>query len=286
MSQGTLAPSVEWTDSIDAAEREHRAGCVKGCIIGQDETSGRIIVVPLCCKNWNCPACAERLRDRWAGVAVRGEPDRFVTLTGDPKLHKDPREMRIAIKNAWAKFIAHWRRGKVRKDGKHTIPPHDLEYIQAWELHKSGYPHLHVLIRGHYIPQPYLRRWMMTADVGEHVWINKITDTRAAGSELLKDVTKAVNSDSGVFTGSRIITTSRNYNPKALPPPSDDNTPGYIWIRLPAAAVDVYEFLLNTHLYHLTPGSLPHRMEFYPTRFDIALDKLADEIRTRFNLPR
>jgi len=274
MPQATAPPPEETMFSIDEAEKKHRPGCVKGCILGQDEVSGNLILVPLCCKNWNCPACAVRLRDRWADVAVRGEPQRFVTVTGDPKLHPDPREMRIAIKNAWAKFVSHWRRGKVRKDGKHTIPPHELEYIQAWELHKSGYPHLHVLVRGEYIPQSYLKRWMETAGVGECVWINKVTNTRGSVVELLKYVTKAANSDTDVFTGSRIITTSRDYVPGALPKPDNNNTPGYEWIRLRREAADVYEALVKDLGYKVVEGSLPHRLEFQATEYTYDLNDL------------
>ena len=285
MSQTTLTPHLKWMHSIDDAQAEHRTGCVKGSIIGQDENTGRVIVVPLCCKSWNCPKCADRLMEHWVNVAVAGQPDRFLTLTGDPNLHRSPLLMRVAIKNAWSKFVQHWRRGRPKKNGRTIMPPHKLEYIQVWELHKSGYPHLHVLIRGDYIPQPYLRQWMIKAGVGQVVDVRKISDPRLAAAEVMKYTMKAANSTADALEGSRIITTSRNYKPNALDEPTDENCAGYTWVRLNLPARDLYSFLHGHLRYQLSPGSLPFRMEFVPTVRDHLLTDLINLALSYYHLP-
>ena len=282
--------TIDQPDILDAGieeiELKHRAGCIKGCLLGQNEVNGHVILVPLCCKSWNCPACAVRLQARWMDVAVRGQPERFLTLTGDPALHPDPHDMAVAIKNAWAKFVAHWRRGKVRKDGKHSIPPHDLEYLAVWELHKSGYPHLHILQRGHYIPQSYLRRWMITAHVGERVDIRRVNDYRGAAAEVIKYVTKAAANTTGVLKGMRIITKSRKYDPNDIYAVSDNTTPGYEWCRLPISAELVLEYLIQQRGWSYAACGGMRRMELVPTQDDLCLLDLASAIASDLALPR
>ena len=286
MSTATLTQPEILDGSIEDIELKHRAGCIKGCLLGQNEVNGHVILVPLCCKSWNCPACAVRLTERWMDVAVRGQPERFLTLTGDPALHPDPHDMAVAIKNAWAKFVAHWRRGKVRKDGKHTIPPHTLEYVAVWELHKSGYPHLHILQRGDYIPQPYLRRWMMTAKVGQKVDIRHVDDPRKAAVEVIKYVTKAAGDVSGALTHLRIITKSRKYDPHDIYAVSDNTTPGYEWCRLPISADLVLEYLIQQRGWSYAPCGGMRRMELVPSHDDLCLVDLAAAISSDLDLPR
>jgi len=286
MTTATLDPPVILDEGIEELEIKHRPGCVKGCLIGQDEVSGHAILIPLCCKSWNCPACAVRLRDRWADVAVRGQPERFLTLTGDPALHPDPHDMAVAIKKAWTKFVAHWRRGKVRKDGKHEIPPHDLEYLAVWELHKSGFPHLHILQRGQYIPQAYLSRWMRTAKVGHIVHIRRIENARGAAAEVLKYVTKAVDHMGSVFTGMRLITKSRKYDPNDIYAVSNDNTPGYTWARLELSADLVLEYLIQQRGWRYAPRGSMSRMELIPPPDEHGLEDLCKMIRCDLGLPR
>ncbi|HUW30882.1 MAG TPA: hypothetical protein VM223_04665, partial [Planctomycetota bacterium] len=152
--------------------------------------------------------------------------------------------------------------------------------------HKSGYPHLHILVRGPYIPEPYLKRWMMTAHVGEIVHIRKITNLRAAVEEQMKYVTKAAADVSGALAHLRIITKSRRYDPHDIYAVSDANTPGYVWCRLPISADLVLEYLIQMRGWTYAPCSGMRRMELLPTHDDLCFVDIIACITSDLNLPR
>ena len=281
MSTTTAEVLEDLIAQIDLDHAEHKPGCINGSIIGQDELTGRVIVVPCCCKSWTCPACAQRLKRMWAKRAVLGEPDRFLTWTVDPKLHPDPHEARVAIQKAFTSFVAHWRKGRAAKGDKHAIPPHELEYISVWERHKSGFPHLHALIRGDYIPQSYIRAWSIRSGCGSIVHIKAVENVHAAVSELLKYVTKAAKDVSEFFTGFRLLNMSRKYCRDALPEPTSENTPAYTWEASDVPAQLVVDILINDLDFSVDPKSLPGRMEFIPGSVDVPLEKLRYKIGQR-----
>lgn len=280
----TKTPDIEQLiEDINLEHAEHKFGCIKGSILGQDPDTGRTIVVPLCCKSWTCPACAKRLKRLWAERLITSDPERFITLTVDPKLHPDPHEARVAIQKAWTSFVPHWRKGRAAKGDKHAIPPHDLEYVSVWERHKSGMPHMHILVRGQYIPQSYLRAWMIRAGVGEIVHITAVTDPRAAVAEMLKYITKAADDVSEFFKGFRLINCSRNMVPDALPAPTAENTPDYIWVMCVKTAADVVAHLVNCLGFTIDPRSLPGRLELLPPDEHCELDQILYELDPRYD---
>ena len=281
MTTATANTLEQLLEEISLQHADHKFGCIKGSIIGQNPETGRVIVVPLCCKSWTCPACAVRLKKVWARRLVESAPERFLTLTVDPKLHPDPHEARVAIQKAWTSFVAHWRKGRKAKGNKHAIPPHELEYVYVWERHKSGFPHMHVLVRGQYIPQSYLKAWFVRGGVGEIVHIKAVDDPRAAGEEMLKYITKAADDVSGFFKGFRLISCSRNFSPGALPEPTAENTPGYDWVMCVKNAADVVAHLVNRLGFRLDPQCLPGRVELIAPAEGGALDQIMYELDPR-----
>lgn len=270
-------------ERINLQHADHKFGCIHGSILGMDEVTGRVIVIPCCCKSWTCPACANRLRRMWGKRVIEAQPNRFLTWTVDPKLHPDPHEARVAIQKAWTSFVAHWRKGRAAKGHKHKIPPHDLEYISVWERHKNGHPHLHALIRGHYIPQSYIRRWSIKAGCGEIIDIRKVYSVNAAAAELLKYVSKAAADVSGFFEGFRLINCSRQFVPGALPAPSPETTPGFSWVASVTDAAQVVACLVNQLDFTIDRNSLPGRLELIPGKVNVSLEELHYKIGRRTN---
>jgi len=283
MSAAVETGLTQLLEEIDLQHADHKFGCIHGSVIGQDPDTGRVIVVPLCCKSWTCPACAQRLKRVWGKRVIAAQPERFLTWTVDPKLHPDPDEARVAIQKAWTAFVVHWRKGRAAKGNKHKIPPHDLEYISVWERHKSGMPHLHALIRGPYIPQSYIRRWSIRAGCGEIIDIRQIYSTKAAAAELLKYVSKAAADTSGFFEGFRLINCSRNFVPGSLAPATSETTERYDWLRSLTEAADVVATLVSRFGYTIDPKSLPGRLELIPNEHQLRLEEIHYEVDRRYD---
>lgn len=101
----------------------------------------------LTCKRWSCPLCRPDNRKRVIGLAKRGDPDKFLTLTIRHSDWETPDSAACGMRDAWAKMVR-----LIRK----TYPSRRLEYLRVFEAHKSGWPHMHILMRAPFIPQAWL----------------------------------------------------------------------------------------------------------------------------------
>lgn len=125
--------------SVDACERE--SACL---LIWRGEDPGRapaIQAVPYRCHGWRCRRCAwgvarEDFRRIRAGATARRWWT-YLVLTFDPADHASPWDAYKAAGSTWDKGL---RRRLERRFGR-------LEYIQTWERHLSGRPHVNVLLR-------------------------------------------------------------------------------------------------------------------------------------------
>lgn len=123
------------------------------------------------CKRWHCQSCGPKkvmIFAHAAGeAAARHELRRLMTLTLDPKLVPPGVKPIKHLKHVWAKF----RVPLARKCGP------SVSFLWVVELHKSGMPHLHVLVN-QYIPQQWLSlKW-------EKYGGGRIVDIRDAGADL------------------------------------------------------------------------------------------------------
>lgn len=99
------------------------------------------------CKRWGCRWCGPR-RIVYLGVRVEAaEPNRLITLTVNPALYESPREAYDKTRRLLADF---WK--LIRKE----VGP--VEYFRVLEVHKSGMPHYHFVVRSKYIPQHLIKR--------------------------------------------------------------------------------------------------------------------------------
>jgi len=93
----------------------------------------------LYCKSWRCPYCgpkkAAKIRKRISEKAQEHGLSRFLTLTLDPATAPKPEGVAYT-RDVWRKFRVYLKRKFKR----------NVSFISVVELHKSGRPHLHVLV--------------------------------------------------------------------------------------------------------------------------------------------
>jgi hypothetical protein len=104
----------------------------------------------------------------------------------------------------------------------------------VWELHKSGYPHLHVVARAGFIPQKWLSERWDQLGIGCIVDIRKVYKHETAAFYISKYLGKAVGDCARMLRNTRIISKSRNWL-IADPEVSDlDELKGWTWAPVSA----------------------------------------------------
>lgn len=117
-------------------------------VIVIDHETDRPVICPVTCKRWGCPYCAVRKIRKLAFLVNGAAPNRWVRLGVNPRNYDSP-------KDAWEQTSAlvpeHARRLK-------KILGKEVEYLRVTELHKSGFPHYHALLRSPFIPVAIFNR--------------------------------------------------------------------------------------------------------------------------------
>lgn len=115
-------------------------------IIAIDPETERPILCPVTCKRWGCPYCAVRKIRKLAYLTNAAAPVRWIRMAVNPRNYTSPRD-------AWEKtsplFPECFR--QLRK-----IRNEPIEYLRVTELHASGFPHYHALLRCGYLPKQQL----------------------------------------------------------------------------------------------------------------------------------
>ena len=118
------------------------------CFTGIDGATDRLILVGQPCKRWGCQYCATRKVRRLAWLTHNAEPNRLMTLTIRSDTEKSPKE----VWDLTAPQVPELIRIIRKRRG-------DCEYLRVLELHKTGYPHYHLLMRAPFLPQAELLKW-------------------------------------------------------------------------------------------------------------------------------
>lgn len=161
--------------------------------------SGSLAALPLYCRKWSCETCGKFQRKRLRRRLIAGEPNCFITLTVNPRLHQDKDTAFRAASLAVNRLMKVLRR---------RYPHKRIEYALIWERTKKGWPHAHLLLRAPWIHQKLLsRQW-------ERLSGAKIVDVRMVRSngEAVAYVSKYLTKDPAVPTGYRRYRTSRAYS--------------------------------------------------------------------------
>jgi len=143
--------------------------------LGQAATS-------LKCRSWFCPNCAPRRQRQLQAIAMDGTPNRFLTITCRRGQFATPTETAKAIVAAWRTVVRLWRR---------LNKWHKCEYLAVFEPHQSGWPHLHILWRGHWIDQTWLSQQMTLILNSPVVHISRISNVKSAAHYVAKYFSKA-----------------------------------------------------------------------------------------------
>jgi hypothetical protein len=145
-----------------------------------------ITVRPLRCKCWGCDHCKHQRKRDLFFKALRGDPRIFLTLTMRKGQYNSPDEQAEA-------FVVGWR--MLRQFLCRQLGRKKIDFIAIFEKHKSGWPHLHILLRGGYIDHRIIRGWWKSRFNSIHINIKLARN----GNQAAHYVTKYVSDDPAVF---------------------------------------------------------------------------------------
>jgi hypothetical protein len=172
------------------------------CLLAIDHENDTLVLCPVTCKRWGCSYCAVRKIRKLAFLTHGAAPNRWIRLGVDPKLYESP-------KDAWQqtapqfpelfrrlrkKPIDNWHQKKKAgklKPGTQCPEAAEIEYLKVTELHKSGYPHYHALLRSGYLPKDQMDAcWSELTGAANYNWIAKIDNSFSSFRYLVKYLTK------------------------------------------------------------------------------------------------
>jgi hypothetical protein len=153
------------------------------------------------CRSWHCEDCAPVRKEDLKGLARRGEPTTFLTLTISTKQGSSPEERARLLARAWRVL-----RQRMKKKFKLTR----IAYLTVFEKTKRGEPHLHILGRWRYIPQKWISDQMADLIGSPIVDIRRVKDKRAIASYVSKYIAK----DPTKFEGCKRYYRSQDYEKK------------------------------------------------------------------------
>lgn len=117
-------------------------------IIAVDPETDNLVCCPVTCKRWGCEYCAVRKIRKLAFLTNGAAPNRWIRLGVNPRNYNSPRK-------AWedtSPKVPELTRRLAKTLGT------EIEYLRVTELHQSGFPHYHALLRSSYIPEKILNR--------------------------------------------------------------------------------------------------------------------------------
>jgi hypothetical protein len=136
---------------------------------------------PIRCKRWSCEVCHQINRRRVIQIAAAAGPRAMLTLTVSSTDYPDPAQAAVALKEGLR---------LLRLGLKRHARLENFEFLAVFEKHKSGHPHLHLLIRGKFIPWQYLKRRWREVTGSTQIFINFIRNTKQAAAYAAKYVGK------------------------------------------------------------------------------------------------
>lgn len=148
-------------------------------LIAEDQS--RVKLQRVRCHTWTCPRCAPRRKKRLFKEAITGRPNRLITLTVRPDQFRTPHEAARALSLAWRRC-----RDTLKRYHGHS----EIESLAVFERHKSGWPHLHILVRSRFISQRWLSQYMGNRINSPIVDVRQIKTRKMAAAYVTKYLTK------------------------------------------------------------------------------------------------
>ena len=150
------AASPELLQGYQGTQKPYLPRSVRACQEGAwslallNLSTGEVMSRPFRCKSWRCERCApfvNRLEhDRIQSgleIAQRGALS-FLTLTFDRKRYGSAKDAWRGSKDAWKRLRDRlsYHYGERGRGGARA----KVRYIQTWEQHRNGWPHMHALV--------------------------------------------------------------------------------------------------------------------------------------------
>jgi hypothetical protein len=181
------------------------------------------LVIPALCKSWSCPRCRPAKVAQWRAIIIAGKPNRFITLTTDPKLLPDP-----------AAAVAHLNRSFpiLIRDIRKNFGP--FEFVRVWEFTEKGYPHIHIVARGGFVPQKWISERWAKLGCGKIVDIRAVGKAKDAARYVAKYLGKSTDETAAALGKIRLINKSRGWTlPNPLLDPVEDMS-DFTWKKFKA----------------------------------------------------
>ncbi len=162
------------------------------------------------CRSWTCPECVDGRKAQLIAQAHRGHANTFITLTVRRDSYADPTLAAKALANAWRIIVKRAGRERDRdrtknpypfgaNDGNHwdlngrsswpnqvRFKGKSLQYLAVIESHKSGWPHLHILVRSEWIDQDWLAEQTKELLDAHRVDVERITKKSQVNAYVAK----------------------------------------------------------------------------------------------------
>lgn len=203
-------------------------------LIGHDSDNALSLVVPLRCKCWTCEYCALPNELALRARVLDGKPNRMLTLTCRPLPNEEPTHTHFRIKPSISRLYQHLR---------HEVG--SFEAATFKELHGSGQPHWHALVRSPFVDHQTIRKKWQQLTGSFIIDIRRIESAKVALNYVSKYVAKQMKMVRALKVG-LVCSFTRKYAPPQKP---DAKMPGVKWqldIRHP-----------ETVLKQFFPGSTP-----------------------------
>lgn len=215
--------------------------CTDQALIKRED--GRYYAKAIRCKRWSCQVCSQLNRRRVISIAVKAKPRALLTLTVSSKQYPDPDLAADALKRGLRLLRLRLQRHEKLKN---------FRFLAVFEKHKSGFPHLHLLIKGEYIPWQMLRKWWEEITGSTHIDIRRIKSTGAAAYYVAKYIGK----DLAAFAHCKRWWRSKGFS---APPESREEKDPYApqWHRYQA---DVYKLRFAARLAGWLAGEVDREM--------------------------
>ncbi len=232
--------------------------CGSGSVVGYSKESQVAVVIPCTCKSWWCAKCKTPKALRLIERICSGDPERMITLTSNPNACADPSDALDKIK-AGLKLLFR----KMRKTfGKN-------EYALINELSKRGWPHVHIAMRGTYIPHHWLKYWWNVFTGASIVHVTKINNEKHASRYMAKYFLKDQGPVLRLLGHRRLYTVSRGWALRALKSPAIWKASDFTWFRNPENQAAVCAEMKAHHHQQFDPDEPSGPVFFLLSPYDI-----------------
>lgn len=161
--------------------------------------TGRDAILMIPCRRWGCKYCGQRKAFQLACRCEVAKPDRFITLTVDPKHWATPRDAYDGTRRKLSDFAKEIRKLRGR-----------FEYLRVLEVTKKGWPHYHFLAHCDYIPQSTLSKIWASLTGAVIVDVRRVEQK----TNVFRYVLKYLCKQAYVPWTSRRVSWSKNFFPK------------------------------------------------------------------------